>query len=41
MTDKDAIKPFSCVLAYCRNNMGIGKDNTLPWPFVRKDMKHF
>ena len=41
MTEKDTIKSFSCVLAYCRSNMGIGKDNTLPWPYVRKDMKHF
>ena len=41
MTEKDTIKPFSCILAYCRSNMGIGKENILPWPYVRKDMKHF
>ena len=35
------IKPFSCILAYCRANMGIGFKGQLPWPMIRKDMKHF
>lgn len=32
------IKPFSCVLAYCRQNMGIGNKGDLPWPMIKKDL---
>ena len=35
------IKPFSCIVAYCRQNMGIGKDGNLPWPMIRADLKNF
>ena len=35
------IKPFAAIVAYCRANNGIGKDNQLPWPRIRRDMKHF
>jgi dihydrofolate reductase/thymidylate synthase len=35
------IKPFSCIVAYCRQNMGIGKDGNLPWPMLRADLKNF
>jgi len=35
------MKPFSCVFAYSRENMGIGKDGGLPWPMIRQDMKYF
>ena len=38
---KNLIKPFSCVVAYARSNNGIGLNGTLPWPFIRGDMKHF
>ena len=38
---KNLIKPFSCVVAYCRANNGIGNNGTLPWPYLKADMRHF
>ena len=35
------IKPFTCVVAYCRQNMGIGNKGDLPWPMIKKDLKFF
>ena len=32
-------KPFSVVVAIEKNN-GIGKDGTLPWPMLKKDLAH-
>ena len=36
-----AIKPFSCIVAYCRANMGIGNNGDLPWPMLKADLAHF
>ena len=41
MHSKNNIKPFTCVVAYCRSNMGIGNNGTLPWPYIKEDMTHF
>ena len=38
---QQTIKPFSCIVAYCRQNNGIGMSGGLPWPMIRADMKHF
>ena len=35
------IKPFSCIVAYCRSNQGIGMSGQLPWPMIKADLKHF
>ena len=39
--NKQLIKPFTCMVAYCRQNNGIGIKNALPWPMIKGDMKHF
>ena len=41
MMNSDPIKPFSCIVAYCRKNMGIGFEGTLPWTYLKADMQHF
>ena len=41
MQNQSQIKPFSCVVAYCRQNQGIGANGGLPWPMIKADMKHF
>ena len=41
MDQAKTIKPFSCIVAYCRSNQGIGMNGTLPWPMLKADMKHF
>ena len=39
--DTQVIKPFTCIVAYCRHNNGIGMSGDLPWPMIRADLKHF
>ena len=39
--DTQAIKPFNCIVAYCRKNNGIGMNGDLPWPMIKEDLKHF